>query len=238
MKLTSLIGKQILSPAGENLGYVLAAHPSRDMKKLSSLLCADGDENEFFLSAKSLRSCGDALIAGKTRIPAKTGVDSPVGRAVYSDAGESLGTVCELVLGPEGESELIVAHSGAEHSYPLSRVLTGDTFLIYPEGMKKPAKKTGGSRAGEKRKTRAKQGAQKAKKSAPAKQTERADSGENDNGLNRLNLLGRRLKKTVFDEDGFPIALAGEQITPLIVATARRKNRLLQLTVNTLTNVL
>ena len=51
------------------------------------------------------------------------------------------------------------------------------------------------------------------------------------------NLLGRRVKRSVFDETGAPVALAGERITPDTVAKARRKNKLLALTVNTLTNI-
>ena len=55
--------------------------------------------------------------------------------------------------------------------------------------------------------------------------------------INRTNLLGRRVKKSVYDETGAPIALAGERITPETITKARRKNKLLALTVNTLTNL-
>ena len=53
----------------------------------------------------------------------------------------------------------------------------------------------------------------------------------------RTNLLGRRVKRSVYDEHGAPIATAGERVTPEMIAAARRKNRLLALTVNTLTNL-
>lgn len=55
--------------------------------------------------------------------------------------------------------------------------------------------------------------------------------------IDRTNLLGRRVKRSVYDETGTPIAVAGERITPQTIALARRKNRLLALTVNTLTNL-
>ena len=55
--------------------------------------------------------------------------------------------------------------------------------------------------------------------------------------LDRTNLLGRRVKRSVYDEHGEPVALAGERITPEVIARARRGNRLLALTVNTLTNL-
>ena len=64
-----------------------------------------------------------------------------------------------------------------------------------------------------------------------------ASTQTNSYQLNRTNLLGKRLKKSVFDDQGKPIALAGERITPEILARARRSNRLLELTVNTLTNL-
>lgn len=55
--------------------------------------------------------------------------------------------------------------------------------------------------------------------------------------IDRTNLLGRRVKRSVYDETGAPIAVAGERVTPETIALARRKNRLLALTVNTLTNL-
>src|SRR5699024_3841236 len=45
-----------------------------------------------------------------------------------------------------------------------------------------------------------------------------ASAQTNSYQLNRTNLLGKRLKKSVFDDQGKPIALAGERITPEILA--------------------
>ena len=70
-----------------------------------------------------------------------------------------------------------------------------------------------------------------------ARQSPSYSQSVNSCRLDRTNLLGKRLKKSVFDERGKPIALAGERITPEILARARRSNRLLALTVNTLTNL-
>ena len=53
--------------------------------------------------------------------------------------------------------------------------------------------------------------------------------------LNHTNLLGRKVKKSVYDDYGIAIALAGERITPAVLARARRAGRLLALAVNTLT---
>ena len=53
--------------------------------------------------------------------------------------------------------------------------------------------------------------------------------------LNHTNLLGRKVKKSVYDDYGIAIALAGERITPAVLARARRAGRLLALAMNTLT---
>ncbi len=45
-KLSSLIGKQLLSPAGERLGYVLDATLTQTLKGVSCLRCADGEDEE------------------------------------------------------------------------------------------------------------------------------------------------------------------------------------------------
>lgn len=238
MQLTSLIGKQILSPAGERIGYVLAARPSRDLKKVSCLLCADDDEEEFFLPLKNVLSCGDALIAQRVRAEAPTGIPCPIGSAVYTNAGERIGTLGELLLDDE-ETLFIVHEEGGQLTYPPARVAVGDSLIVYPEGCKKPAAVKKPSQKAAVKKTQKPKAVEQAapeKQDAPEKAA--AETAGTEDALNRLNLLGRRLKKSVYDEKGYPIAMAGERITKNIVSLARRSNRLLQLTVNTLTNVM
>lgn len=55
--------------------------------------------------------------------------------------------------------------------------------------------------------------------------------------VNRFNLLGKQVKRPVYNNQGFPIIAAGQVITAEILNHARRNNRLLELTVNTLTNI-
>lgn len=232
MQLTSLIGKQILSPAGEHIGYVLAARPARDLKKVSCLVCADEEEEEFFLPVKNVLSYGDALIAQRTRTTAPTGLPCPIGSAVYSSEGERIGTLGELLIESGSDPLFIVHEEGVKFTYPYSRVVLGDSLIVYDEGCKKPSAAKKPAHKAEKKPQ---------KKPAPAAKAEPAKAAtapNNEEALNRLNLLGRRLKKSVYDENGYPIAMAGERITKNIVSLARRSNRLLQLTVNTLTNVM
>ena len=62
MELSTLIGKQILAPNGEILGYVKNAYLTQGNKKVSSLECIDGEENEFYISARAVLSVGDAVM--------------------------------------------------------------------------------------------------------------------------------------------------------------------------------
>lgn len=227
MQLSLFIGKQVLTPAGENLGYVLAANPTRDFSAIASYLCADAEEEEFYLSAKSVLSSSDALIANRLRLSSPAGVPCPLGKAVFSHTGMLFGTLKDLLLGDE--PLFIVQGKGEEYTFPLSRVSIGDAIMVYPEGEKPaapsaPKKKTA-------HKQRAKSAVKKDEPPAPV-------PFRTEDALNRVNLLGRKLKKNVYDENGFLIAEAGERITESTVSKARRNNRLLQLTVNTLTNVI
>lgn len=245
MQITSLIGKQILTPAGENIGYVLAAYPSRDLKKVSCFLCADEDEEEFFLPAKCVLSYSDVLIATRTRMSVPTGVPCPVSYAAYTHTGSRMGTVEELILGEDADPLFIVYTDGAKVTVPAARAILGDALIVYPAGFKKPAPARKPPRKEEKKAPvqavqpaviqAEPEPASEAPIAQPTAETVQAHSPED--ALNRVNLLGRRLKKSVYDENGYPVALAGDIITKNTVSLARRSNRLLQLTVNTLTNV-
>lgn len=218
MELSTLIGKQILTAAGENLGYTKNAYLTRDGTKLSSLVCIDGDEEEFFLPARTILAADDVIIAGKARLSAPTGVPCPIGIAAYSARGELLGAVTDLLLGDGAAPVYVIVKDGIRTTYAADCVAAGETLIVYPEG--KP-KKTAPPRRRETQK--------KEQKPAPPPPEENASY--------RCNLLGRCLKKTVYDGYGYPIAVAGERITAGIIARARKNNRLLQLTVNTLTNI-
>lgn len=267
MLISSLVGKTVLSRSGERFGYVLALRPTRDMKKLSCLVCADEDEEEFFLPARAVLSVEDAVIAGRQRTNAPTGIPSPIGSPVYTHTGEQLGTITDIDTGDS--PALILFSNGEEHRIDVSCAAMDETVIVYPTAEDRRS-------AGSRRTRLATSGRTSAKKasSVPAeksaninKNTQQksiapvqefpkiqpkqpeplatsskvsqpaASAQTNSYQLNRTNLLGKRLKKSVFDDQGKPIALAGERITPEILARARRSNRLLELTVNTLTNL-
>lgn len=256
MQISSLVGKSVLSRTGEWLGYVVALRLTRDMKKLSCLVCADGDEEEFYLPARAVLAAEDAVIAGRQRLQAPTGTECPVGRPVYTHTGEFCGVIADMV--PGDAPELIVAAEKKERRFPIACTALGETVIVYPTAEER---RRAGGRAGKPAAagTRKKRPAAAASKQpAPAQSNpaqpaqavgrgaalpsddKRAEEEQTRGGeyrLDRTNLLGRRVKRSVYDAQGQPVALAGERITPEVIARARRGNRLLALTVNTLTNL-
>lgn len=246
MQLSTLIGKPVLTRAGDRLGYVTAAHPARDLKKISSLVCADDDENEFCLPARAILSVSDAVIAGGARLKAPTGIESPIGKRAYSHTGEELGALSDVELG-EIPSLLITGDNGQLRCDAACATI-GETVIVYPSPEdRRPA-------ASKRRHTPKKNTVAATMSDAPSAATppspppmsepdiqkkQSAPEPPRRDGfrIDRTNLLGRRVKKSVYDETGAPIALAGERITPETITKARRKNKLLALTVNTLTNL-
>ncbi|MDE5897274.1 MAG: PRC-barrel domain-containing protein [Clostridia bacterium] len=147
MQISSLIGKQLLSPAGEKLGFVLRVYLSRDFKKVSCLLCADEEDEEFILPARAVLSFGDAVIAGKARLLVPAGITAPV----YTHTGERVGTLTDLIV-ENGETEplFVSMQQGVRTEYPLSHVLPGDTVLVFPtpaEKKKASARRTGATKS-------------------------------------------------------------------------------------------
>lgn len=245
MQLSTLIGKPVLTRAGDRLGYVTAAHPARDLKKISSLVCADDDENEFCLPARAILSVSDAVIAGGARLKAPTGIESPIGKRAYSHTGEELGALSDAELG-EIPSLLITGDNGQLRCDAACATI-GETVIVYPSPEdRRPA-------AAKRRHTPKKNTVAATMSEIPAatppspppmseqdmQKMQSAPEPPRRDGfrIDRTNLLGRRVKKSVYDETGAPIALAGERITPETITKARRKNKLLALTVNTLTNL-
>lgn len=257
MQLSTIIGKRILSPAGEQLGYVTGAYLTRDLTKLAALAAVDDEEEEFYISARSVLACTDAVIATKTRLQSPTGVPAPIGRPAFSSEGTELGRVSDWLCGEEPAFEL--AKAGERTKVPASHVLAEETVIVYPAARPTPKRKTEKRTSPKKKSPSEKkvsaaplpqQHAEDVKGLPPSAAEELAASAQEEpvplvercESVNmygfRGNLLGRKVKKSVYDINGNLIALAGERITPELLSRARRAGRLLALTVNTLTNIL
>lgn len=246
MQISTLIGKQILSPNGEHLGYVTGAYLTRDLSALSALAAADEEEEEFFLPVKSVLSCSDAIIAQGTKI-SPVGVPVPLMKAAFTHTGGALGIVTDW---QDGRLPCFtVSCKGLLLTVPAAFVRAEGTVLLYPEPL--PVRK---------KTSKPKKPKTESVSSDPAQPDPTAPSGTPEPSpapvlsealgsetpepsaapkavplFYRGNLLGRRIKRNVFDGEGAPIALAGEKVTPEILSRARRKGKLLALTVNTIT---
>ena len=277
MLISSLPGKAVLTRSGEWLGYVVALTLTRDMKKLSCLICADAEEEEFLLPARAVLSAGDAVIARRQRAERATGAPSPIGRQVFSHTGEELGVIADV---DTGEDPALIVRGEEERRVAVLCAAMDQTVIVYPtpeerraasgtrsktrsapKSKPQPAPKAASEAAPEGAPNRKRMPVPSpvpqplpqpapfpappvqpappdADRTAPQPAPSPAPSAEaNVWRIDRTNLLGRRVKRSVFDDAGKPVALAGERITPETLKRARRHNRLLALTVNTLTNL-
>lgn len=234
MRISSYIAKPVISPEGAAYGYVKDVRLSPAFDRLSSIVCVDGDEEEFYLPLRTVKAVSDALIVGKARLTQATGIPSPVGKPVYDCAANRLGAVSDVILG-EGEAVLVITGEGGSREAPLRFAQLGETVVLYPEEVKRRAKTASGATSH----TAARNAARKPRPSAAARAVAAPSDGspspEEPVWLNRTNLLGKYLKRTVYDKAGAPIALEGQKITPAVLSSARRAGRLLALTVCTLT---
>ena len=241
MEVSTMIGAEIFSPAGEKLGYVKSVYLSKDRKKITCLLCVDegesGEDDEFIMPFKAVLSVKDVVIARKMRIEKVTGSPVPVGINAYSDTGEALGTLCEILVG-DGGPVYIVTKNGVRTSYPDGSVIIGEALMISPENTKKSTRTATKRGKGKTKSASASASRKESAYDAPAiSEFAPIMNLTGPAGIDRLNLLGRQVKITVYDQNGDVIALSGQRITPEILSLARRNNLLLRLTVNTLTNI-
>ncbi len=232
MNISSYIGKPVISPEGAAYGYVTDVRLSLSYEHISCIVCADAEEEEFSLPLRAVKAAGDALIVGKARLKQATGTPSPIGRAVYACTGELLGTVSDVVIG-EGPARLVVTKEGEGREVPFAFAQLGESVVLYPEEVKKRAK----ARRPASPKPHA-DPPPESESEAPMSERKASVRTEKPEGavvLNRTNLLGRRVKRTLYDRAGVPIVLEGTKITPAILAAARQKGKLLELMVCTLT---
>lgn len=216
MELSTFIGKPVLSPTGENYGYTKCVYLSKDLSKLSCLICVDGEEEEFIIPAAAVQSVGDVIIAGKARLPAPTGVPCPVGKAVYDEYGTFLGAASALTDGKN--SALTVVGAIGTREFATSQIIVGETVIVrYGKAFaKKP-------------RTRKPHETTDVAPTPPVKVNNQSTNGEKS-AVYRMNLLGRRLLKPVKG-----LAEAGETVTPEMLRRAHESNRLLELTAGVLT---
>ena len=206
MEFSKLIGKRVLSTEGETLGYVLRAYLSNDLTALACLACADPEEEEFFLPAKSIQKIGDAVLAENAPLSAPIGVPCPVGKPVYDEQGNFLGVASSLSSGANGV--LTVVGQLGEKEYSAKRITVRETVIV--------RNKTGNGAKKELKKPLAEPVREEKKKS---------DSAALPDTVYRMNLLGKTLKAPLAG-----LAESGETVTAEMIMRAHESKRLLELT--------
>ncbi len=232
MQISTLIGKPVLSPGGRAYGYVTGVRLTQGCKKISCLVCADGEEEEFYLPVRAIKAANDAVIAGKARLDEPSGTPSPIGKPVFSHTGESLGTVSDILL--EGEEARLVISNGGETAAPAELCSIAETVILYPDSAKKNAAAKQSERPARRAKSSPKEPATQ-EISLPAENATPAEAPPSEQAMDRTDLLGRHVRRSVFDAKGGLIAATGEEITPAVLQSARRAGKLLELAANTLT---
>ncbi len=249
MQISTLIGKPVLSPGGEAYGYITDVRLSRDFKKLSCIVIADAEEEEAFLPPHAIKSVSDAVIAGRARLASPAGIGSPIGKRVYSAEGKELGAVGDVYF---GEAPcFLISNGNIADMVPASLVSVAETVIVYAsEEERARCKKTAGAaKPSAARKAKAKREVPHRPGEEPAvdlpdvipplkepSPTPPAADPPVPKGLAlRTDLLGRYVKRPVYDNTGVAIAQTGDRVTPALIASARRAGKLLALAVNTLT---
>lgn len=256
MQISSLIGKPVLSPSGEAYGYITDVRLSRNFQKIACLVIADSEEEETYLPMQTVRAVADAVIAGKARLSEPAGVPSPIGKRAYTLKGEELGFVSDVTLGDD--PYFMISKGNTTDMVPISLVSVMESVIVYEsEEERALMKKTVRTKAtGATQSPRERSQTKRAKREVPHRPGEEPAVDLPDvlpplkepdpaapvteppapKGLyDRTNLLGRYVKRPVYDNAGAPIALEGERITPALLSNARRAGKLLALAVNTLT---
>lgn len=208
MEFSTLIGKPVLSHNGKSYGYAVRVYVSKDLSALTCILCADSEEEEFYLPAHAVQRVGDAIVAGKARLKAPVGIPCPVGRGAFDEKGAFLGGVSALTDGSHGT--LTVVGLFGEREYASRLVLADEIVVIRDE-------------------PRAKKNQRELKREKIARQSPSASPEEFSY---RTNLLGRRVRREIQG-----LALPGETVTCEMIRRAHETGRLLELKSNVLTDL-
>ena len=238
MELSSLIGKPVLSAAGETIGYVKNVYLNKAMSAPTAYVCVDGNEAEFFLAARSAAFDGECIRAGR-RLAAPSGIPSPIGKTAFDRNGNSLGRICDVI--PDGkESGLVAACGSAKIFLPVRQTAIGDVVICYPSAKKgeKSAKSDPNMCQNapqvDKMESNSAQNAKRVDKTQPESAQNARPTDEESAALYAFNLLGRTVRRDVSDGAEL-LAAAGETVTPDLIGRARASNRLLALAASILT---
>ncbi|MBD5583512.1 MAG: hypothetical protein HDQ88_00275 [Clostridia bacterium] len=122
MNVSLFYGKKTVSTDGKR-GYIISVNAYAG--KIECLVCADEDENEFIIDAKSIKSYGDKIIYEDRATAMKRAKPVRLGRASYDDNGKYLGCIEEFTC---SGAKILKAKIGKK-SYPADKLIYGDVII-------------------------------------------------------------------------------------------------------------
>lgn len=123
MKISIFYGKEVESTQGRT-GYVLSVLANGG--KLECLLCADGEENEFYVDVRNIVKIGEKIIYEDRESAMKEAEPVRLGRAGFDENGRYLGVLEELTL---TDNRLRTAKIGKKN-YPAEGLTCGDIVIV------------------------------------------------------------------------------------------------------------
>lgn len=123
MKISLLYGKKVESAAGRS-GYIISVNAIGN--KITSFTCADGDETEFDIPVKNIKSIKSAVTysyAGKHGGDEKSVV---LGRPVFDSEGSYIGKVTDMTV----EKYTITGIFVGNRKFSADDIICGDALII------------------------------------------------------------------------------------------------------------
>lgn len=123
MNVSEFFGKKVVSTQGKE-GYVISVNGGAG--RVECLVCADGDEREFFIDVKNVLSVGDKIIYEDRQSAMKSARPLRLGRAGFDEKGTYLGEVEDYTF--KG-NKLLKAKIGKKN-YAADELTCGDVVIV------------------------------------------------------------------------------------------------------------
>lgn len=123
MVISELYGKNVESTSGRK-GYVISVNGSSG--KVECLVCADGEENEFFVDFRDIVSIGAKIVYEDRSAEMKKAKPIKIGLAAFDDGGTFLGCVEDYSF----SGGKLVGAKIAKKNYPAENLILGDAVIV------------------------------------------------------------------------------------------------------------
>lgn len=206
------IGKRVLTLGGDVLGTVKGALLSTGYKRVAGYTCFEEENGEeFCFCVENVFRVGtSAVVLKENPTPPQTAFPSPVGLTAFSLDGDGLGVVTDIALDGDRVTTLVTP-SG---EYPLNRIVSvGQSVMI---DLATPRTRLPLSR----------------------KKERQVEEVQTNVRYGDQLLLGRKIKKDVYNQRGERLAKEGQIVTREILEEVKKYGKLAELTAVSLSNLL